>query len=610
VESHLSRSAPQLRTHLPGRLVGLGIVCGLAMAGLIARLAYLQLVIYPQLLQRSEGNRLRIVPIAASRGNIYDRKHRLLAGTRFSYSVTLHPTKLDKKSADDIYERLEKLLDLPAELIARKVAAAGFQSPYPINLKRDVDEKIIAQLLENQAQYPGIGITQEAVRFYPHNKALAHVLGYTGEITQPELEKRAAKGYKQGDIIGKAGLERIYDETLRGVAGGTYMEVDARGRVIRQFKEEEPTQGSHLVLSIDYDLQHVAEQGLQGKKGAAIAMDVATGEVLAMASNPVYDPNIFTGTISPKVWSELQKQDHPFHNRALNAYPPGSTYKIITTIAGAETGVVTPASRWMSTGSLRIGGMVMHDHAAHGVVDIEQAFAYSVNTVYSEIGLRLGPNILKKWADAYRLGQATGISLPGESSGNIPDRAWKRKWLKEDWYAGDNANHAIGQGFNQVTPLQACSMMAALGNGGDVLKPQLVRALRLPDGKTQPALQREVRNHVNLRPLTWQMLSKGMIGSVRYGTSTVLITPGVVVGAKTGTAQDPPRKDHAWIVALAPMNKPRIAIAVFVENGGWGGSTAGPIAKAMIDQYFGIAKPKPEGDDKGAKGKEKPKSTH
>jgi penicillin-binding protein 2 len=594
VDSHLSRSAPPLRTLLPGRLVGLGIVCGLAMAGLIARLAYLQLVIHPQLLQRSEGNRLRIVPIAASRGNIYDRKGRLMAGSRFSYSVTLHPTKLDKKSADEIYERLEKLLDLPAALIARKVDAAGFQSPYPIYLKRDVDEKTIAQLMENQAKFPGIGISQEAVRFYPHGKMSAHVLGYTGEITQAELEKRAAKGYKQGDIMGKAGLERIYDETLRGKAGGTFMEVDARGRVIRQFKEEEPVQGTHLVLTIDYDLQHAAEQALQGKKGAAIAMDANTGEVLAMASNPVYDPNIFTGTISPKVWNDLQKQDHPFHNRALNAYPPGSTYKIVTTIAGAETGVVTPASRWNSTGSLRIGGMLMTDHAAHGVVDIEQALAYSVNTAYSEIGLRLGPDTLKKWADAYRLGQETGISLPGESSGNIPDRAWKRKWLKEDWYAGDNANHAIGQGFNQVTPLQTCNMMVALGNGGDVLRPQLVRTLRLPDGKTENVLKREVLNHVAIRPLTWQMVSKGLIGAVRYGTSGVLQTPGVVVGAKTGTAQDPPRKDHAWIVAMAPMDKPKLAVAVFVENGGWGGSTAGPIAKAMIDQYFGVNKPKPK----------------
>ncbi len=591
MEGHLSRTAPVLRTLLPGRLIGLGIVCALAMAGLMARLAYLQIFMHPQYLQRSEGNRLRIVPIAASRGNIYDRKNRLLAGTRFSYSVTLHPTKLEKKSADEIYQRLETLLDLPADLIARKVAAAGFLSPYPIYLKRDVDEKTIAQLLENQVRFPGIGISQEAVRFYPHGKMSAHVLGYTGEITQGELEKRAPKGYKQGDVIGKAGLERMHDETLRGQAGGTFMEVDARGRVIRQFKEEEPTQGSHLVLSIDFDLQRVAEQALQGKKGAAILMDVNTGEVLAMASNPVYDPNIFTSTISPKVWSELQKQDHPFHNRALNAYPPGSTYKIITTVAGAESGFVTPATRWMSTGSMRIGGMVMHDHGAHGVVDIEQAFAYSVNTVYSEIGLQLGPDLLKKWADAYRLGQETGISLPGESAGNIPDKAWKRKWLKDGWYAGDNANHAIGQGFNQVTPLQACSMMVALGNGGDVLRPQLVRALRLPDGSTQPLLKREVRNHVTIRPGTWQMLSKGMMGSVRYGTSTILGNPKVVVGAKTGTAQDPPRKDHAWIVAMAPMNKPKIAVAVFVENGGWGGSTAGPIAKAMIEHYFGQTKP-------------------
>lgn len=591
MDSHLSRPGPPLRALLPVRLIALGIVCGLAMAGLIARLAYLQLVIHPQLLQRSEGNRLRIVPIPASRGNVYDRKGRLLAGSRFSYSVTLHPTKLDKKSADEVYQRLEELLALPAEDIARKVAAAGFQSPYPIYLKRDVDDQTIAQLLENQTKFPGIGISQEAVRFYPHGRLAAHVLGYTGEITQKELETRAPKGYKSGDIMGKAGLERIYDETLRGQDGGTYMEVDARGRTIRQFKVEEPVQGTHLVLSVDFDLQKAAEKHLEGQKGAVIVMDVNTGEVLAMASKPDYDPNLFTGTISPKDWKEVQAQDHPFHNRALNAYPPGSTFKIVTTIAGAETGVVTPSSLWMSTGYLRIGGMVMHDHEAHGAVNIEQAFAYSVNTAYSEIGLRTGIGPIKLWADAFRLGTATGISLPGEADGHIPDRAWKKKYIKEDWYAGDSANSAIGQGFNQVTPLQAARMMVALGNGGDVLKPELVKSIRQPNGATKQMLKHEVQNHVTIKPLTMDMLNRGMIGSVKYGTSGILARPDIVVGAKTGTAQDPPRKDHAWMVALAPMHKPRIAIAVFVENGGWGASTAGPIAKTMIEML--IPPPKP-----------------
>lgn len=588
MDSHLSRTVSPLRIQMSGRLVGMGIVFLLMCIGLIARLAFLQVVQHDTFLKRSEGNRLRIVPISASRGNLYDRKNRLLAGTRLSYSVTLHPTQLDKAQADEIYQRLEELLDIPAMTIGRKVAAAGFQSPYPIYLKRDVDEKTIAQILEHQSKFPGIGVSQEAVRYYPHGMGAAHVIGYTGEITQEQLETLQAKGYKSGDVIGKAGLERIYDETIRGRNGGTYIEVDAGGRPIRQLQVEEPVQGQHLILTLDYDLQKVAEQHLEGKKGAVIAMDPQTGEILAMASRPVYDPNLFTGTISPKAWAELQAKDHPFHNRALNAYPPGSIFKIITTIAAVEQGVLDKARRFLSTGSYRVGNAVFRDHGhGYGNVGIEQALAYSINTVYYELGVQLGIEPIRQWALALGLGEATDIALPGESKGLIPDRAWKRRVLKEGWYAGDNANTAIGQGYNQVTPLQAVVMAAAAGNGGHVLTPQIVKAIRSVNGQTQPESQRTVRNHAVMKPLTQEITRQGMAAAVRYGTSKNLARPDIVVGAKTGTAEDPPRKDHAWVVALAPMDKPKLAVAVFVENGGWGGSTAGPIAKAVIDQYFG-----------------------
>lgn len=589
----------QLRLISSSRVYGLLAVILALFLILIGRLVQLQVVQHDQFVKKSEGNRLRIVPINAARGNMLDRKGRILAGNRFSYSVMLHPTRLSKESQEATFKRLDAILDLSADDIAAKVKAAGYGSPYPVILQHDADEKMIATLLEQRDELPGIDIGQESVRSYPKNRFGAHTLGYTGEITQDELNRQREKGYRMGDVVGKTGLEKVFDEILRGRDGGNYMEVDSLGRLIRPIKRVTPQQGSDLLLSIDADLQETAEKALAGQKGAVVAIDPRDGQVLVLASKPDFDPNLFATRLPPAEWKKLQASDHPFHSRALNAYPPGSTFKIVTQAAAMQKGLVDERRRFNGSGAFRVGGWTFHNHEGHGygVVNIVQAMAFSVNTVFYPLGLEMGIDHLAKTAREFHLGQPTGIGLPGEAGGNIPDPDWKKTVYNDRWYAGDTCNTAIGQGYVQLTPLQEATVIATVANGGTVWQPQLVKASRDREGKLTSIFEPRELSKVPLTPQQWRLLRKGLEAVVNSGTGGILRRPDLRVAGKTGTADDPPRKKpNAWMVAYAPADKPTIAICAFVQQGGFGGVAAGGIIKQVLDKAF-----PPKSQNKGAR---------
>lgn len=556
------------------------LVMGLVIA---CRLAQLQVFQGEKFLKQADGNRLRIIPQTAPRGVIRDRQGRVVAASRLSYSLALYPNKMTREKIDQSLANLSQLLKLDLEAAKKKVEKVGYHSPHPVKLKMDIDQRTIARVMENQADLPGIAIEPDTVRHYPRGALAAHVLGYTGEITDAELVERAPRGLRQGDILGKAGLERLYDKALRGVDGSRQVEVDARGRFGQVLRQVPATPGTDLKLYLDADLQAAAEKALDEKKltGAVVAMNPQTGEVLALASRPTFDPNQFSRKVKPHEWKALQSMNYPFVNRAFSAYPPGSIYKIPMALAALESGKTTEGRTFLATGSLRVGNRIFHDWlpTGFGIVNIVKSLQWSVDTVYYQLGVEMGGATMARYAHQFGLGEPTGIDLAGESRGLIPDPDWKRKWYNDKWWPGDSANVAIGQGAVSVTPIQAAVMVGAIANGGRVLVPRVVDT-----GELLPP-PRKVNDW---NPHNVALVKKGLRLVVASGTGTVADVPGKGIAGKTGSAESGKRLTHSWFACYGPEKDPTIALVVFAEAAGHGGSIAAPIARKVLDHYFGV----------------------
>lgn len=572
---------------VPGRFPAF-IGIAVAAASIIAfRLVHLQIFSGEQYLERAEGNRLRINLLAAPRGQIRDRNGQILASNRLSYQIALHPVQLKKDQRIEVADRLAKILDLPPEELHEKLKRRG-PSALPIPMLEDVDEATIARVAEHQRELPGVSIDPVVVRYYPRGAFAAHVIGYTGEITERELEKLADEGYRAGDIIGKMGIEKVFDSHLRGTPGRQQVEVDARGRPMRKLAEVPPVPGKDLTLTIDVRLQAVAEEALGDRKGSVVVMDPNNGEVLALASNPDFDPNVFATRLTPKAWREINSPSRPLLNRAISSvYPPGSIYKIVTHAAAMEEGFANANSRFNSTGVFYVGSKLFRDWkpGGFGNVPFKEGLVMSIDTIYYELGLKMGPERMKRYSHMFGLGEKTGIILPSERDGLIPDPAWKKKALKEKWYPGDSVNMSTGQGFVQVSPIQAAVEIATVANSGKVMRPVLVRS---PEG-LDPV---EVRKTITLKPETWRMLHTALAETVSRGTGSAAKIPGYPAAGKTGSAEAIKGKPtHAWFVCYAPTDQPKIAIAVMLEMAGGGGSVAGPVAAHLLRTYFGVPDP-------------------
>jgi len=551
-----------------------------------SRLAYLQLVQGERNRQLAENNRIRLVPKQPVRGNIFDHKGKVLASSRLSHSVFLWPVALKKDEWPQTRQRLSQLLTIPEDEIQKRVERAGFDSPSLIRIERGLSPAQITALQEYSHQLDGIEVDIEAVRDYPNGDLAAHVLGYTGELNDRELGQRRAEGYRMGDVAGKMGVEEAFEPTLRGEWGGQQVEVDGAGRVLRILGEKEAKSGKDLQITLDLKTQKAAEAALGNQKGGIVALDPRNGAVLAMVSRPTFDPNIFSSRITPDMWKQLQGKGNPFVNRAMRGFPPASTFKVVTQTAGMESGKFGPGTVLPTFAALNVGGTSFGEwnRAGFGPLGYQQAMAWSSNTFHGQIGKGVGGPTLIKWARNYGFGQPTGIELSEEAAGLIADDTWKRERFNWEWTVGDTVNMSIGQGFTQATPLQVAVMFAVPANGGYRVKPHLL--------KDNQALS-NWRVSMEMKPSTIETLRKGLRAVVDGGTGQVLNVPHLPpVAGKSGTAEAPPGKPHAWFGAFAPFDKPEIVVVAFAEHsGGGGGSVAAPMVKQVLEAYFDAKSP-------------------
>lgn len=570
----------------------------LVIAVLMGRAGYLQIYEGDTYARLADGNRIRIIPSMAPRGTFFDRNGELLVTNRPGFAVSLLP--LTEPISDAVIYRVSDLVKVPVEDIKAKIAAhVGFN---PIRIKSDVTQDIVSVIEEQKSLYPGVVIEVQPIRNYIYHEKAAHTFGYVSEINDTELEKMKADGYKTGDIIGKFGLEKIYDKELRGKNGGEQVEVDVAGRPVQILGKKEPIPGDDLVLTIDKNLQLAAEKAvdeqlalIHANAAAAVALDPQTGEVLALVSRPAFDPNLFAHGISTKDWNVLNNNPfHPMDNKAITGeYPPGSTFKIVTGTAALTEGVVSPTEKILDTGRHWIIPKGNAEGEALGWIDFTQALAHSDNVYFYEMGNRLGIDRLEKYARMFGLGAATGIDLPYEADGLVANRRYKEKNFEDgEWYLSETFDAAIGQGFNLVTPLQAAMVMGEIAADGKRYKPHLVKRIVGPDGKTVKDVEPELLSRLEVPENVIQLVQNGLHDVTKYGTAASSFRGFTIdIAGKTGTAENPHGRDHGWFVAYGPYSSPNIVVAVIVEQGGFGSQSAVPIGRKILEAAFGANQP-------------------
>ncbi len=545
------------------------------------RIVQLQLVKGEYNRERAENNRIRPISVAASRGTIYDRKGRILASNRLSRSVYLWPQEYTPQKWSELATELSLILDIPATDIINKLEATGYNSPLPVRITSNIDRSTFVALAEKASETRGVEVRTENIRHYPNGSLAAHLLGYTGEATKEELI--ANPKYPMGMIVGKMGIERSANSALEGVWGNRLIEVDAKGNEIQELGVENPTSGKPVTLTIDLDLQKAAEKALGNRRGAAVAINPKTGEVLAMASGPTFNPSIFAGKVTKEKWQRLQGASKPFLNRALQGYPPGSTFKAVTSVAALQSGKYQPNSKIATANSVTIAGITFNEHSGgYGLIGFRDALAYSSNTFYYKSAMKIGPEQISKWGRELGIGGSIDLKLLGLNGnhGQIPTPKEKEEIYGEGWHIADTVTMGIGQGLVLVTPLESSVMVSTIANGGYRVQPHLLAS------QTNTAATKSIKTGV--KPSTINTVREGLIDVVRKGTARRLNDGTIPLsGGKTGTVELPGQADNAMYIGFAPAYNPEIAVAVAVEEGGYGSVGAAPIAKAIFDTYFG-----------------------
>ena len=592
------------------RLTLAAVLVVLCFVTLLGRFIYLQVVQHKHFATLAEANRIDVQPEAPNRGIITDRNGVVLASNYSAYTLELNPQKIP--DVDAAIDEIAKIVDISARDRRRfKRLWDEFRNNDSLPLKSRLTDEEVARVAANRYRLPGVEIKARLFRQYPFGEVASHVIGYIGRINQGEKERIETQGltanYKGSDYIGKVGIELSYERELHGTAGATDVEVDASRRVVRTLSRKPSVTGNNLQLSLDIRLQKIAEDAFGTKRGALVAIDPTTGDVLAFVSKPGYDPNLFVDGIDPQNWDLLNTSpDMPMLNRPLRgAYPPGSTYKPFMALMAQELGVRTAQQTISDPGFFRLGGGHWRDDkvGGHGVVDLVKSIIVSCDTYYYQVAAEAD---IDEWAAFMRqfgFGQKTGIDIDGEITGILPDRAWKAKYRPKDpkLHVGDQVSLGIGQGFNTFTPLQMAYGTAVLANRGVAFKPHLVKRIQDARSGTYQLTQPSPAYTVPLKPAHIDAVLKGMAGVVTEGTGrTAFLKAKYTSGGKTGTAQvfglrggdyvasqvAERLRDHAWYIALAPLDKPTIALVAFVENGGFGAEAAAPIAKKVMDAYF------------------------
>ncbi|HEY8123266.1 MAG TPA: penicillin-binding protein 2 [Myxococcota bacterium] len=598
---------------LEGRIRLLAVLVLLIFGGFVVRLFHLQVVEGEALRQRSQKNSIRHVELDAPRGEVLDREGRVLATWRSSRALRVIPNDLADRART--FAALGQLLGASgAELDAMAGPSKGLARFRPVTLVEDLDWERLARVESHGYALPGVETFEQPRRFYPAGPLAAHLLGTLGEIQAVQLQRAEYATYHQGEVIGQTGLEARFETHLRGSSGRRDVVVDAAGREIEELHEQPPELGGRVVLALDRDLQEEAEAGFRDvpegeprRMGAAVAIDVRSGDVLAMTAFPSYDPNVFTSRIDHDTWRALTGDEwKPLRNRAIqNHYPPGSTHKPVMAAAALEEGVIDRNTRVYCPGYYYFGGRRFGcwKKEGHGSVNVVQALQRSCDVFFYTVGVQLGIDRIAKHVSSFGLGSRTGIDLPGEVTGIVPSSEWKLRRFKEKWYPGETVSAAIGQSYNLYTPLQLAVAYAAIANGGRVVKPRLVLRLEDRDGRATEEYAPEVRGASSVSDANLAIVREGMTAVVEVpgGTGMRAKVPGVRVAGKTGTVQvvslDRVRglkeleipirfRDHAWFGAFAPAENPEIAVAVFVEHGLHGASAAAPIAQRIMARYF------------------------
>ncbi|MGB3138021.1 MAG: penicillin-binding protein 2 [Nodosilinea sp.] len=589
----LLQNLPQVPSTLRGRTVGrsfqavvfLGLFSVLMIGAFGLRLFQLQVVEGDRNRQLADTNRIRLVPKRPARGTIFDRNGKILAGSRLSHTVSIWPIALPRDQWPTVISRLSQVLNIPPDEIQKRLEQAGYESIESINIARGISPAQATALAEYNSELPGVRLETEAVRNYPNGDLAAHVVGYTGELTDEQLENRREKGYRLGDVVGQIGAEAAFESTLHGAWGGQQVEVDSAGRIISILGDKPAVAGQDVQLTIDLELQRAAEAALGTREGAIVAIDPRNGAVLAMASWPTYDPNIFTTRITEAQWQQLQGADHPFLNRTLQAFPPASTFKIVTTAAALESGKYDPGTVLPTYPYIQVGGIQFGDwnRAGFGPLSFPGAMAWSSDTFFYQVAMRLGGPTLIEMTRRFGFGRKTGIELGAEeSAGLVPDDGWKRETLDTPWVIGDAINMSIGQGFMQATPLQVANMFAIAANDGYKVTPHLLK-----DNEEH----RDWKESLELSDVTIDILHQGLRRVITGGTAQSLNVPHLPPFAgKTGTAEAPPGLSHAWFGAYAPFENPEVVVVAFAEHsGGGGGKVAAPMVLQVLEAYFGKA---------------------
>ncbi|MBP2605188.1 MULTISPECIES: penicillin-binding protein 2 [Acinetobacter] len=588
--------------------VGLVIICLLV---LISRYAYLQIFHYDEFSTASDKNRIRLQPLPPARGYIYDRNGVLLADNYPVFTATL--SKTDVEDADHVVEQLQPILDLTQEDIDRfKSRIKTARKTERVAIKLNLTEANIAKFSEAKYKFPGVRIETQMTRYYPHGELFAHVIGYVGRINDKELKSIDKDLYAGTNLIGKIGVEKSYEDLLHGTPGYESVEADAHSNILRHLGRKDPTRGNDLYLSLDYGLQVVASQQLAGRRGAIVAIDPRTGEILALVSSPSFNPNLFVTGINHKDYSSLRDSlDQPLYNRAVQgAYPPGSTIKPMEAMGGLHYGIVNWSTAISDPGYFHLPG---DSHkfrdwkkSGHGIVNMHKAIIMSCDTYFYILAHQMGIDQMNQWMRQFGFGQKTGVDLPSESEGLYPNPEWKMRTRKAKWMKGETISVSIGQGAFTATPLQLAMATAITANRGSHVTPHVLRATHgskpftvrnAPDGKI----------NFNGTDEDWIQMRDAMVDVIQSGTGRGIRTSLYQIAGKTGTAQvksiaqgkrynesalSERQLDHGLFVGFAPADKPEIAIAVIWENGRHGGSAA-QLAKPIFDYWLLTRKKNP-----------------
>ena len=622
--SNLNNTDRELR-HFRNRIMALAVLVLFCFFLLLLRFVWLQVVRHSNYVAQAEENRISIVPTMPSRGIITDRNGVVLANNYSAYTLEITPAKIEGK-VDEVIDELSLFIDITSRdrkrFRRRMEETKRFES---IVLKSKLTDEEVARFTVQRYRFPGVEVQARMFRQYPLGEVAAHAIGYIGRISQKDIDRLPEEeetNYQGTTHYGKEGIEKSYERVLHGVTGYEEMEVSASGRAVRTLSTRSTVPGNNLVLSIDIELQRVVEEAFGKRRGALVAMDPATGEILAYVSKPAFDPNLFVDGIDQQNWDELNTSiNRPLVNRPIRgAYPPGSTYKPFMALAALELGYRTPQAAISDPGYFLYGNHRFRDDkvGGHGIVDMYKSIVQSCDTYYYILASEMGVDTMHDFMKQFGFGEQTGIDLPHERKGILPSTEWKRNAYRnpnqKKWYAGETISLGIGQGYNTFTPLQLAYATAILVNNGSAARPHLVKEIE--DGVTherKPVVTETIR--LELKQENIEVVKRAMAGVVKEGTAArVFGGAGYVSGGKTGTAQvigigknekynaaalAEHKRDHALYTAFAPVDNPKIVIALIVENAGFGASAAAPIARKAMDYFFLGKKPVSEVSTRG-----------